>query len=104
MKKITALAFLFCFASTIANAQIFESKKPITCGTAKIMLKSLTDPEINERPIWIGTSEDSKTRTIIFVNNTTLSWTVLQLDDKIACVLNTGEGYSLKIIDDPNHK
>jgi hypothetical protein len=101
MKKLAALAFLFCLTSTIANAQVFESKKPITCGNVKFMVKTLVGEDINEHPIWVGTTDETKTRTVIFVNNTTQSWTIMQMDNKLACILGVGEGYSIKVIDEP---
>jgi hypothetical protein len=101
MKKLAALAFLFCLASTIANAQVFESKKDITCGKTSFMLKTLSGEDVEEHPIWVGTTDETKTRTVIFVNNNTQSWTIMQMDNKLACILGVGEGYSIKVIDEP---
>jgi hypothetical protein len=100
MKKTAALAFLFCLISTIADAQIFESKKNITCGNTKFMLKGFAGEEINEHPIWVGTTEETKTRTVILVNKNTQTWSVIQLDDKVTCVLSTGEGYAYKAVEE----
>ena len=100
MKKIAALAFLFCLISTIANAQVFKSKKDITCGNTKFMIKTLSGEDIDEHPVWVGTTEETKTRTIILVNNATQTWSIVQLDDKIACVLGVGEGFMFKVIEE----
>jgi len=101
MKKITALALLFCLASTIANAQVFQSKKDITCGNTKFMLKSLGGEEIDEHPVWVGTTDETKTRTVVLVNNITQTWTVVQMDSKVTCVLSSGEGFALKSLESP---
>jgi len=100
MKKLAALAFLFCLASTIANAQVFESKKNITCGNTKFMLKSFAGEDIDEHPIWVGTAEETKTRTVVLVNKNTQTWSVIQLDDKVTCVLSVGEGYAFKVVEE----
>jgi len=101
MKKTAALAFLFCLASTIANAQVFESKKDITCGKTSFMLKTLSGKDVEEHPIWVGTTDETKTRTVILVNNATQTWTIVQLDNKIACILSVGEGFMFKVTDEP---
>ena len=100
MKKTAALAFLFCLISTIADAQIFESKKNITCGNTKFMLKGFAGEEIAEHPIWVGTTEETKTRTVILVNKNTQTWSVIQLDDKVTCVLSIGDGYAYKAVEE----
>ena len=101
MKKTAALAFLFCLISTIANAQVFESKKNITCGNTKFMLKTLSGEDIEEHPIWVGVTDETKTRTVILVNKATQTWSVIQMDDRITCVLSVGEGFVFKVIDTP---
>ena len=95
MKK-SALAFLFCLTSTLVNAQLFESKTTIQCGEIKYVLTSLVGEEIQEHPIWVGTNETSKTSMVVMINNRTQTWTVIQLDKKIACVLGVGEGFKFK--------
>lgn len=96
MKKLAALAFLFCLTSTIANAQVFESKKTITCGKTSYMLKTLGGDEIDEHPLWVGITDETKTRTVVLVNKATQSWTVVQMDEKVTCVLSTGDGFAFK--------
>ncbi len=91
-----ALAFLFCLTSTLANAQIFDSKTTIRCGETNYILTNLAGEEIKEHPMWVGTSDTSKTSTMVMVNNNTQTWTVVQFDKKIACVLGVGEGFRFK--------
>jgi hypothetical protein len=95
MKKL-ALAFLFCWTSTLANAQLFESKTTIQCGETKYILTNLFGGEVEEQPLWVGTNDTSKTSTVVMVNNNTQTWTVVQFDKKIACVLGVGEGFKFK--------
>ena len=95
MKK-SALAFLFCLTSTLANAQIFESKNTVHCGETKYILANLIGEEIEEHPFWVGVNEASKTSTVVMINDRTQTWTVVQFDKKIACVLGVGEGFKFK--------
>lgn len=95
MKK-SALAFLFCLISTLANAQIFESKTTVRCGETRYILVNLLGEEIEEHPFWVGTNNDSKTSTVVMINDQTQTWTVVQFDKKIACVLAVGEGFKFK--------
>jgi len=95
MKK-SALAFLFCLISTLANAQIFESKTTVRCGETRYILTSLVGEEIEEHPFWVGTNNDSKTSTVVMINDQTQTWTVVQFDKKIACVLAVGQGFKFK--------
>ena len=92
----TTLAFLFCLTSTLANAQLFESKPTIQCGETKYILTNLIGEEIQEHPFWVGTNDTSKTSTVVMLNDKTQTWTVVQFDKKVACVLGAGEGFKFK--------
>jgi hypothetical protein len=91
-----ALAFLFCLISTLANAQIFESKTTIRCGETKYILSNLAGEEVEEQPMWVGNNDANKTSTMVMVNIKTQTWTVVQFDRKIACILGVGEGFKFK--------
>jgi hypothetical protein len=65
------------------------------------MLKSLGGEEIDEHPVWVGTTDETKTRTVVLVNNITQTWTVVQMDSKVTCVLSSGEGFALKSLESP---
>lgn len=95
MKKI-AVAFLFCLTSTIANAQsgqlppgFITTNKPVLCGPADTIFKGLADQEIDEKPLWVGTSENN-TNFAVFVNTKTQGFTVLQFGETIGCILGIG--------------
>jgi hypothetical protein len=46
-----------------------------------------------ENPVWVGTDLETGTQTAVLVNTKTLTWTVVQYDHKMACVLQSGEGF-----------
>lgn len=93
MKK-TAVAFLFCLISTIANAQqqsqFVQVNKPVLCGPVTEILKGLADKEINERPFWLGKNEDSRSDFIVFVNPKSGAFTIVQFGKEIGCIIGIG--------------
>lgn len=93
MKKL-AVAFLFCLTSTIANAQIGpefrQVPKNVICGPVHIVLKALTDKDIDEKPLWIGKDEAGKSDYAVFVNAKTGAFTILQFGQEIGCILGIG--------------
>jgi hypothetical protein len=61
--------------------------KKVACTTIEIVLSTLTE-DFNEEPIWIG--QDTESRYSLFTNKEG-SWTIIQFNDKIACVIGTGK-------------
>lgn len=92
MRKVT-MAFLFCLISSIANAQSFQSNKPVICdlNTEKVM-KSLVE-KYDENPIWTAKGEGSNVT--LFVNSTTNTWTLLQYTSEWACIIGVGSDSKL---------
>ena len=86
------MAFLFCFAGSIVNAQDLEQSKPVKCFPLEETLKSLRE-RWHERLVWSGQGESSNFA--LFVNSNNGSWTLLQFDNDVACVL--GVGHSSKL-------
>jgi hypothetical protein len=89
MLKI-AMAFLFCLTSLIANAQeIVDLNKPLKCSDAQTVMNYFTDV-FKETPVWVGKTVHN-THITLLANKETRSWTVIEYDDKLACVLGAGE-------------
>ena len=57
------------------------------------VLTTLFSGDYQEFPIWMGTGENS--RFSLFANEKTKSWTLIQYDEKIACVLGVGTQYRM---------
>lgn len=88
MKK-TTVAFLFCLTSTIVYAmQPFTVEKPVFCTNVKTMVEMLSGEDYQEEPIWIG--KDEKSKYVLMTNTKLKTWTIVQFNDQIACILGTG--------------
>ena len=90
----SALAFLFCLLSSVANAQAFvQLDKTVTCSTLKNIVESLTGT-YKEEPYWNGVGRFSKY--IMFVNVETQAWTLVEYaDNGMACIVGVGERANL---------
>lgn len=87
--KNTAVAFLFCLNSTIAYAiQPFTVEKPVYCSDVKTLIEFLSGQDYREVPSWIGKDESSKF--VLMANEKTKTWTLVQFNNQIACVLGSG--------------
>ena len=89
MKYLVILATLVV---GIVVAQTVTVQKPLTCAPTSEVVSTLIGSDYKERPIWMGMEPSTPpSRYSLFVNNETKTWTLIQFDDKIACVLGTGE-------------
>ena len=71
----------------LAYAQPVTVEKPVICDTPKVVIEALTGSH-QEQPFWVGT--DQKSRYIMLVNETTGTWSMVQFNENIACILGTG--------------
>lgn len=87
-----ALAFLFCLSS-LANAQSFQSEKPVVCDlNPEKVIKSLVE-NYDEKPVWMAAGEGSNFT--LFVNKNTNSWTLLQYTKEWVCIIGAGKDSQL---------
>ena len=91
MFKIFLLTMIFAVTSVLAEPRTIN--KPIVCEETRIVLSALLSSEYEELPIWIGNGENS--RYSLFANEKTKSWTLIQYDEKIACILGVGTHYRM---------
>lgn len=88
--KNTAMAFLFCLISTIANAQeIRDLVKPLKCSDAESVMNYF-NINYQETPLWVGKTTTG-THITLLVNKDTRSWTMIEYDARMACVLGAGD-------------
>jgi hypothetical protein len=86
------LLFLTLLAVGLVAAQSVTVQKPIECVDTALLLRGLSSSDYKENPIWWGTEPGvTLSRYSLFVNEGTKSWTLIQFDEKLACVLGTGE-------------
>lgn len=90
-KKLMAL--IFCLVSTISNAQnnnFKELDKKVTCGSLTDILKILISEPNKEIPIWNGLDSEEKTSYAVLHNEKTGSFTIIEFNNKFACILGDG--------------
>jgi hypothetical protein len=91
--RCTTMAFLFCLISSIAHAQqIIDLQKPLKCSDAQVVMNYFVDTH-KETPVWVGKSVHN-THITLLVNRETRSWTMIEYDSRLACVLGAGEDKS----------
>ena len=83
--------FLALLISSLVTAQSVTVQKPVVCVDAKILLQGLIGSNYKETPIWLGIEPGAEVpKYSVFVNPQTKTWTIIQFNDTIACVLGTG--------------
>lgn len=88
--KNALVALLFCLTSLIANAQnIIDLTKSLKCSDAQTVMNYFTDV-FKETPVWVGKTVHN-THITLLANRETKSWTMIEYDSKLACVLGAGE-------------
>lgn len=89
MKKITAI-LLMCVAISIASAESIETTKDVICDDKEELFAWLQTNEYQEKPTWVGDSPSSKTKLAVLTNNETGTWTIIEFNNKYACVVSVG--------------
>ena len=93
MLKKALLGVLFLPALVVAQQQgPVRVDKPVICGPTEIVITEVV--EFKELPIWGSQLEDSKVA--LFANPETETWTMVQWNKDVACVIEVGKGYFLK--------
>ena len=88
--KHVSVALLFCLISSIAHAQeIIDLTKPMKCSDAQSVMNYFVDTH-KETPVWVGKSVHN-THITLLMNRETRSWTMIEYDTRLACVLGAGE-------------
>lgn len=87
--RLSALAFLFCLASSIANADTFQMRKVMICDKSETIFEKLAN-DFQEYPVWRGKDVQDGSHYVITVNQESGSWTMVQFMKDIACVLGVG--------------
>ncbi len=76
-------------------AQPFKSDKPTVCDELSAVMTHLSE-KYHEVPVWSGAGAgklDSNTVIMLLVNHETRSWTMIQYDERVACILGVGENF-----------
>jgi hypothetical protein len=90
------LPILILLSPLLASAEPIQINKPVTCENTLLIFQALLE-QAGEKPIWVGKGDGVDTsRTVILANEKTKSWTIVQFDKNMACVL--GSGVSSQVI------
>jgi len=74
----------------LASAQSIQINKPVTCDSTLLVFQALLE-QAGEKPIWVGKGDGADTSTtVVLANEKTKSWTIIQFDKNMACVLGSG--------------
>lgn len=87
-----AIAGVLFLPALVFSQEPARVDKPVICGPTELVLKEIVG--FKELPIWGSQLEDSKIA--IFANPETESWTIVQWNKDVACVIEAGEKYFLK--------
>ena len=89
--RTSAVAMILILTSLVASAQskLIEIDKPVTCSDPKTVIETLSD-QYQEQPFWSGRGTESKY--VLLVNPKTSTWSIVEYNDKLACVVGTGKG------------
>ncbi len=91
MIKSVVIGVLFLPFFVFAQQGAVRVDKPVICFDSKTTIEEL-QKEWKEIPFWGSVLED-KSKIALFINPKTKSWTILQWNDKVACVIEAGEDY-----------
>lgn len=98
MRKIVALIML-CVVTNLAYAQsqtepaiddgVIIMEKPVKCGRAQLVLQVLEE-KYDEKQVWVGVDAQTKSNIALLMNRNGTTWTMIQYNNSIACILAAG--------------
>ena len=87
MKK---LLLLLMFAMPVFAQEQIEMTKLMKCSNAEFVLRHFLE-NYGEEPVWVGKDKSTNTYITILKNKEKGTWTIVQYDSGVACVLGAGE-------------
>jgi hypothetical protein len=70
--------------------QQMEVTKTLKCSNAEYVFKLFKD-DFGETPVWVGKDKGTDTYIALLKNKEKGTWTLVQYDSVLACVLGAGE-------------
>jgi hypothetical protein len=102
MKK--TLILLLTTLSFYALAEPITKNKRVICDDTTTLINAMVNGEYKENPVWSGLDIESETKYGLLMNSKTGTWTIIQFDEKMACVLGVGEEAKSLMIGSKNVK
>jgi hypothetical protein len=89
-KTIITLALLF--STTTFAQEVINLTKSIKCSNAESVMQYFTE-QYKEMPVWVGKTTNG-THVTLLINKEKRSWTLIEYDSKLACILGAGDATS----------
>jgi|DEB0MinimDraft_4_1074332.scaffolds.fasta_scaffold352914_1 hypothetical protein len=91
IKTIITAGVLFILPTLAISQQV--QQKPVLCDQTVNVLPFL-DKTYKEQPHWIGkSSKDSEGWFVVMLNEETKTWTLVQYNREVACILGDGKDF-----------
>jgi len=91
MKKF--ILSLLLSVSTVAYSQQ-ENAKPVLCMDTKEMFDAIFE-KYNETILMVLDQDSFPNKIVLTVNNTTKTWSLIEYDNELACLLGSGNNYKI---------
>jgi hypothetical protein len=89
MKYISTIAVLFCFTTSALAQNIVDLTKPLKCSEIETVMEYFSNTH-NEKPVWVGKTVHN-THITLLMNKENRSWTMVEYDSTLGCVLGAGD-------------
>lgn len=89
-KLLSTLMLMLLAACAVAAAEPRILNKQVACADKDQVFKSVAQ-DFGEIPQWTGQSPQSNTNLVLTANLKTGSWTLIEYNSTMACVLAVGE-------------
>ena len=93
--RTTAMAFLLCLASSVANAETFRYMHPAVCDKLDVVVANIVN-EWNEKMTWSGQDIQDGSGWMLFENPKEKTWTFIKYNKEVACVIGVGTNSAIK--------
>jgi hypothetical protein len=91
MRK-TFITLALLISTTSFSQEVINLAKEIKCSNAEFVMNHFAE-NYGEKPVWVGKTSFN-TYTTLMVNKEKRSWTLIEYDSRLACVLSAGEASS----------
>lgn len=91
MKKLLILAAMLPIS--LQAQENVELQKKVLCNKVGVILSAMSANGYKEVPVWSGSEGDS--RLMLLANEKTGTWTLIQMNTQIACVIGSGEKHKM---------
>jgi len=81
--------------SSLSLAQPFQSQKPLVCAEMDEVFKVIQE-KYDEKPVLVSKDVKSDTQYVLMMNVKKDTWTMVQHNGEVACIL--GAGHQIKLM------